>query len=276
MPEPSPQEAPPPGVTSPNVSAPGASAPEPAAPQTPSPDAPPQRPCAIPHPEFLHPVPPITTPPEPSQMIGRVTELTALARALLPQPDSRSPSLAVVEGAPGTGRRRLLQEYVRGYGHRHGFVHWIDARDDASLDEGLAALDAALGTPSPPHGTWDALALHPDWLLVFDDVPSHRWSLSRGLPPLPTRGQGAVIVATDTADDRLHRTSRVIRLGPLTPAEIAEHIKAVAGPELLALDRGTPTRLSELADRLPTAPTELAAVDVRARYAQELGAAATP
>lgn len=240
-------------------------------------------PPPVPHPDLLVPVPPITSPPDPIRMIGRMAELAAMERTLRPTPDSPREELSVVliEGRKGTGRTRLVQEYVRRHGARHSFVHRIDARTRQTLEDGLSALRYAL-TPGPvppiptgriPTDVWDALAEHRDWLLVFDRLRSHGRGVAEALEDcLPLYGHGSVIVTAGDLEDATAADATVLPLGELTRAEIMEHLTASIDPGLLALDRGIPSRLYELAQRLPTSPVELAATNVRALFAAQFAA----
>ncbi|MFF6957485.1 SAV_2336 N-terminal domain-related protein [Streptomyces sp. NPDC008317] len=245
----------------------------------------------VPHPEHLLPVPPVTTPPDPERMIGRAPELDTLKRTLRPSPADRTadrgwsmPSVAVVVGANGSGRTRLVQEYVRKYGPRHSFVHRIDARTRQSLREGLTALESAL-TPdrehrsAPPTDLWARLGAHRDWLLIFDRVRSYGEGLREALEGcLPPYGRGSVLFTVASLDGVRDPSSlgTVVTLGELTRAEIMDHLTANIEPDLLALDRSTPSRLYELAQRMPTNPGALQAIDVRAEFGRLFGSPDEP
>jgi hypothetical protein len=256
--------------------------------ETAEPDAP-ADPVSLPHPELLLPVPPIISPPDPVRMIGRTPELATLERALrpftaLPAAEGRlsEPSVAVVEGAAGSGRGRLVQEYVRQYGARHSFVHRVDARTQGTLREGLAALEAALTPEGEEPGiahldVWDRLAEHRDWLLVFDRLRSHGRGLDAAMEDcLPRYGRGSVLITTTSVEGLTALPPTVVRLGELTRAEIMDHLTAGIEPGLLGLDRGTPSKLFALAQRMPTSPDALAAIDVRAEFVRLFGGPGAP
>ncbi|HEY5832664.1 SAV_2336 N-terminal domain-related protein, partial [Streptomyces sp.] len=234
----------------------------------------PDEPRAVPHPEFLRPVPAVVSPPDPETMIGRATELAELEQALRPAARRRgdwrqaTPSVVLIDCRPRMSGNRLVQEYVRRYGGRHSFIHWIDASDDDSLDEGLRALGAALGSPSDfIEDIWDTLQVREDWLLVLDRLPADR-GIGINVPHVPRFGRGGVIVTS--AGLHTHRLlKRRITLGPLTRAEIAEYLTAVLGPRLPQGDEEARRRVLRLAETLPTDPAELALLDVGALFAAD-------
>ncbi|MEW2522773.1 SAV_2336 N-terminal domain-related protein [Actinacidiphila alni] len=245
-------------------------------------DVPAQTRTVVPHPEHLLPVPPITSPPDPVRMIGRTAELGMLARQLTPSANAHErPLTAMVVGVNGSGRTRLVQEYVRRHGDTHSFIHRIDARTRRSLREGLDALDAALTPDSEETGAaptvWDRLTHHRDWLLVLDQVRPHGYGLASAIAGcVPPGGRGSVLLTMSPSDelpDAVSVLDTVITLDDLTLADIVDHLIASIEPGLLALDRRSPSKLHELARRLPTSPEALATIDVRAEFAALFGGA---
>ncbi|MER7703995.1 ATP-binding protein [Kitasatospora sp. NPDC097605] len=247
----------------------------------------------VPRPELLNPVLPVQSPPELPDMIGRRAELAALADAFDPArpplaPDR--PRLVVIAGAPGSGRRRLVQEYIGRHGGRHTFSHWINAGTATSLATGRGWLHDALtrageppGEPSPD-ALWRRLARHRDWLLVFDGLAPFN-DLDQGALPFsfPDQGEGCVIVTTDRAGGWTGTTATIVTLGPLTDEEILEALRARLGEAHDPADRRQQERLREVAARLPRDPEFLAGylLDselsvVRAEAARRRAAAGAP
>ncbi|WP_035845007.1 NaeI family type II restriction endonuclease [Kitasatospora azatica] len=218
--------------------------------------------------ELLTPVREVLSPPEPWQLIGRQAELAALERAFAaPRTAGLSrPAVAVIEGTPGMGRNRLVQEYASRFRRRHSFVHWIDARWSSTRQDGLGRLWEALGPTDgrfSPAELWLRLAGRRDWLIVLDGLAAE-WTESL----LPTGGQGCVIVTTDQAEARYPEGTTVIRLGPLTRDEVLSYLHDWLGAEPTGELR---TTMERLADRLPRVPEQLAAVDLRAELERLTG-----
>lgn len=190
-------------------------------------------------------------------------------------PDGREPSsFVVLQGPPGSGRGRLVKEYVHEHGARHSLIHVIDASSERSIRTGVARLRSALTEKwdlTPSRGTWNLLADHPGWLLVYEDLPAGR-DLREFDALVPWFGRGSVIVTTGSAaGERGNGRSVTLTLGPLTRAEVADYLLAHASPGLLDRDPEAERRLRELAERLPAMPGALSLIDVRQRFARELG-----
>ncbi|MFB6889716.1 SAV_2336 N-terminal domain-related protein [Kitasatospora sp. NPDC056327] len=237
--------------------------------------------------DLLTPVPPVKSPPDPPAVIGRRRELAVLADALSPGRPEESrpdrPTLVVLAGADGTGRRRLVQEYVREHGARHSFVHWVDMRRPGVLELRFRQLWDALSPDGSPFTEasldrlWAQLARHRDWLLVLDGVPRGAWADGFELPFfLPRHGRGGVVVTTGTVGSWRHPVARIVPVRPLGEDEVFEELtKRLGGMH----DPGNPQQeraLRRLAQRLPRVPDLLAARDLDAEVAAALtdGAAA--
>ncbi|MBO1417076.1 BTAD domain-containing putative transcriptional regulator, partial [Streptomyces sp. FH025] len=228
--------------------------------------------------ELLTPVRPIVSPPDPPRMIGRKSELAWLTRECeraLPQHGLLRPTMAVVVGDLGLGRRRLIQEYVQRHGERHSFVHWIDGWSSESLQAGLDQLRAAL---SPADRSADVplaalVAGHPGWLIVVDDLrPGVRTRSGRDssdLFGLAAPGQGCVIVTTDSIDSlAVPRTTRFVTLHRFTEAELRGEIRARLGDDYARIEHSE--ELRQLLDQMPGRPDELAAWNLDERLAELL------
>ncbi|MCX4756068.1 SAV_2336 N-terminal domain-related protein [Kitasatospora purpeofusca] len=233
-------------------------------------------------PDRLSPVRPVLSPPEPVRMIGRKRELAALAAAFDPDRAAsgppEQPAVVVVVGDAGTGRRRLVQEYVQAYGGRHSFTHWIDAHSPGSLERGLGQLWSALSPADEPYiasspaALRDRLERHRDWLVVLDSFPRDGWPAQPGyrfsFEPL---GRGCVLVTT--GDPQLRPTgATIVELRSLGTADVLDELVARLGPAYDPDDSGQATALRRLAQRLPHIPDVLAETDLDAELARALPA----
>ncbi|WP_053647130.1 ATP-binding protein [Streptomyces sp. XY431] len=251
--------------------------------RTPQPDPPPLRL------DRLSPVRPVLSPPEPPRMIGRKRELAALAAAFDPDRavsgPPEQPAVAVVVGATGMGRRRLVQEYVAAYGERHSFTHWIDATSPGSLERGLGRLWYALSPAlspadepydaSSPAALWERLARHRDWLVVLDCLPPDGWSADPEYRfSHEIHGRGCVLVTTDSPSNWAAGATAV-ELENLDTDEVLDELAARLGPAYDPDDSGQATALRRLAQRLPHMPDILAETDLDAELARALPAATT-
>ncbi|MFE2178088.1 SAV_2336 N-terminal domain-related protein, partial [Kitasatospora sp. NPDC059462] len=234
-------------------------------------------------PDRLVPVPPVQSPPDPPVMIGRRGALAELAEAFSPTRTVTRPGLpdlVILTGALGTGRRRLVQEYVGAFGGSHPFVHWIDARRPGTLRTGLSRLWQAVGPAgalldeSSLAPLWRQLARHQDWLVVLDDVPRGAWASDSELPFfLPRHGRGCVVVTTESIGSwRPPTGARVVRLGALDTDEVVDELRRWLGPEHDAADPAVERALRRLARRLPRVPVQLAARNLAADVAEALAA----
>ncbi|WP_255954564.1 SAV_2336 N-terminal domain-related protein [Streptomyces odontomachi] len=228
-----------------------------------------------PHPEFLTPPRPIG-PLDPPHLIGRTTELNTL-QATLQQTERGSPALAIIEGPPGVGRMRLIQEYLRHNGELHTFTHWIDARSPDSLEAGLVGLWRALGMAGPAGADvstdrlWAELARYRGWLVILDGVPPEAWLLryeegdgvGDALPRyFPAYGRGCTVATTDSLNGWQHPNAKVIRLGELSRDDILGYLRWSLGDGLRSSDPYQRAELEELADGLPPRLHAQALVDL--------------
>ncbi|MFB7670258.1 SAV_2336 N-terminal domain-related protein [Kitasatospora purpeofusca] len=247
---------------------------------TPRPDPPLLRP------DRLSPVRPVLSPPEPPRMIGRKRELAALAAAFDPDRAAsgapEQPAVVLVVGQAGTGRRRLVQEYVAAYGGRHSFTHWIDAHSPGPWEHGLVRLWTALSPTdepyyaSSPDALWERLAEHRDWLVVLDSLPGNGWPDESWYQfSFEPRGRGCVLVTTDRPGSWLPGTT-VVELGSLETDEVLDELVARLGPAYDPDDSDQATVLRRLAQRLPRMPDVLADTDLDAELARALPIAFDP
>ncbi|MEU9031362.1 transcriptional regulator [Streptomyces sp. NPDC048383] len=195
-------------------------------------------------------------PAAPGDFTGRGTELREVLGALGAGQD------VVVTGAPGTGKSALA-------------LHAAErVRRDFPGGRLYADLRTADGTPCPPRQAlgWFLRALGVDEHRIPDGV-EERTALYRTL----LAGRRVLVVLDNAADDTQvcpllpgggdSRTvvtgirpglaglagTRLVRLGPMTPAEATRFLARIVGPERLAADAASVARVAEYCDRLPLA-----------------------
>ncbi|MFG2537870.1 SAV_2336 N-terminal domain-related protein [Streptomyces sp. NPDC048511] len=240
--------------------------------------------------ELLTAVRQAVSPPDLPHMVGRQNELGTVTEAVgasfspSGMSDSSTPGepiYVIIEGTPGMGRNRLVQEYVRLHGDRHSFIHWINARRRESLREGLLGLWRALAPAGsridelpPLDRLWQALAEHRDWLVVLDGVSNwprdHRTAnagtgefLPYGFPPA---GKGCVLATTSVFRWRNPRAT-VVRLGPLTRQDHLTFLQTVLESDFDPADPRQRDDLERMADMMPRIPDQLTWTDVSAGLA---------
>ncbi|MFJ7245086.1 SAV_2336 N-terminal domain-related protein [Kitasatospora sp. NPDC098652] len=216
--------------------------------------------------DLLTPPPPITSPPDPPRMIGRQEELDRLAQACEPGGVHTRP--VVIEAAPGMGRRRLVQEYVQRHGDRHSFVHWINGRTADGLATGFVQLRSALGAwPRVPLG--EAVAGHPDWLIVVDALRPGS-GLPRELAALLADTSGSLIVTTNSREGmRYLDSATTVTLTFLTEGELREEIRGRLGDAYRRIEYAQ--EFQYLLDRMPRRPDELVTWPLDAQLAALVG-----
>ncbi|MFD0684506.1 tetratricopeptide repeat protein [Actinomadura fibrosa] len=134
-------------------------------------------------------------------------------------------SVGTVHGLGGIGKSTLAARWARGHLDEHTVTWWIPADTAEAVQEGLAALAAALnpalaGQPLEvltAHAlTW--LADHRDWLLILDDV-TRRADIESVLARCR---QGRVLVTSRLASGWQQLTDQVIALDVLPLPEAVE------------------------------------------------------
>ncbi|MFE2409408.1 BTAD domain-containing putative transcriptional regulator [Kitasatospora sp. NPDC059408] len=199
---------------------------------------------------------PALLPAAPRDFTGRETELRLVLDALH---DGRD---VTVTGAPGTGKSALAL---------YAAEHARDAFPDGQLHADLRDSD---GTPRSPRQVlgWFLRALGtapahvPDGL---DERAQRYRTLLAGRrmlvlldnaaddaqvrPLLPGGGATRTLVTGLRPDLAALEGARLVRLGPMSPAEAARLLASIAGPERLAADPESTARIAEYCDRLPLA-----------------------
>ncbi|GGT33132.1 tetratricopeptide repeat protein [Nonomuraea spiralis] len=115
--------------------------------------------------------------PRAWQFVGRDQELERL-RALLTGEGAPVVVRQVLYGMGGVGKSELVRQYAHTYRDRYPVAWWITADSPQNLQQGLAALAAAIHPPVGLVGdveqaaVWalDWLQAHPGWLVVLDNV----------------------------------------------------------------------------------------------------------
>lgn len=199
---------------------------------------------------------PALLPAAPRDFTGRASELRLVLDALH---DGRD---VTVTGAPGTGKSALAL---------YAAERARDAFPDGQLHADLREAD---GTPRSPRQIlgWFLRALGtapahvPDGL---DERAQRYRTLLAGRrmlvlldnaaddaqvrPLLPGGGATRTLVTGLRPDLAALEGARLVRLGPMSPAEAARLLARVAGPERLAADPQSTARIAEYCDRLPLA-----------------------
>jgi transcriptional regulator with XRE-family HTH domain len=109
---------------------------------------------------------------------GRQEILHHLHLLLARTQDRTSPRVCALNGIGGIGKTQTAIEYAHGYARDYTAVLWINAETEESLLTSFASIACMLKLLTPPtSGQQDVvtpvlswLALHRDWLLIFDDV----------------------------------------------------------------------------------------------------------
>jgi tetratricopeptide (TPR) repeat protein len=120
--------------------------------------------------------------------VGRRDELETLREALIRD------QLRLLTGAPGTGKSKLIREYVDRYGHDYDHVWLLAADNPAAVRASLAELGEVLGVDAggdPVGATLDELAsTHRPWLLVYHNATDPDALLDL----LPRGGRGHAVI----------------------------------------------------------------------------------
>ncbi len=189
-------------------------------------------------------------------VVGREAELAALATLF----DDDGPLVAVVHGVAGSGKSSLLRVFGTEAAERGASVVAVDGRAVEPTPHGfLAAVEPGLAGADGPV------------VLMVDTVERLRlldgWLRQSFLPSLPAHAR--VVMATRDAPGAVWRSSfgellRTVPLGPLSPADAAEVLRAAGLDETQAawvnrFVRGHPLSLQLAASAIherPDAPED--------------------
>ncbi|MET9607005.1 ATP-binding protein, partial [Streptomyces sp. NPDC006512] len=200
--------------------------------------------------------PPHGCPAAPGDFTGREAALQEVLAVLAAGQD------VVVSGAPGTGKSALALRAAE---------HARPAFPDGQL---YADLRDAIGMPRPPRQVlgWFLRALGVHEHRIPDGI-DERTALYRTL----LVGRRMLVVLDNAADDTQVRSllpgggdsrtvvtgirpalaglagTRLVRLGPMTPAEATRFLARITGPDRLSADPESVARVAEYCDRLPLA-----------------------
>jgi tetratricopeptide (TPR) repeat protein len=170
-------------------------------------------------------------PQAPGMFVGRANELARLAEAVTAGAAARGRGVvAAVHWLDGVGKSTLAAHYAATHRQEFGLVWWITADSPAGIDDGLAALAAAL-QPAVA-GLLPAevlreravqwLASHDRWLVVLDNVtdPAHVRALLAQAPA------GRFVITSRRATG-WHGTATPVQLDVLTPGEAGQLLAAI-------------------------------------------------
>jgi len=242
-------------------------------------------------------VPPVYAQQAEAPFVGRVRELALLRKALKSARTASAPRAALVVGAAGTGKTRLVAELARrargtrtlwgrclSYGE--GITYWplreALARAPES-EEREALLEALAAEPPPPAAETallfrrfcEAMAREKPLVVVFDDVHWAEATLLELIEHVVDRGEGPILVAclarTELLEERpafLEDAEHVDRLHlePLHPDEAESVLDALAGGVLETERRA---RIVERAEGNPLFLQQLLALALEGGLATE-------
>ena len=219
-------------------------------------------------------------PVRPHLFVGRTLELDRLDAALA------VPGQVVVQalhGLGGIGKSTLAARWADTRAHGHAPVRWINAENEASVQEGLAdlatALQPTLAAAVPPEVLAERalqwLATHAGWLLILDNVND-----PADIAALLARPATGRFLITSRLAGPWHHATTVIRLDILDEAEslvLLTRIITAAGPrnldgaaELCAELGHLPLAIEQAAAYLVesplTTPSPRAYLDLLAQY----------
>src|SRR5262249_38331474 len=148
--------------------------------------------------------------------IGRSGDLERLREGL------DAAQVQLLTGPAGTGKSKLVREYIARYGHDYDLVWWLAADDPLAVRTGLGELGRALGAPSggdPVAAALGALlSTSQGWLLTYRNAVDHAAIADL----IPAGGRGHVVV---TAPAGARRRWPEQRLGPLARAEAVDLLR---------------------------------------------------
>ncbi|MFJ3928191.1 BTAD domain-containing putative transcriptional regulator [Streptomyces sp. NPDC090022] len=199
---------------------------------------------------------PASLPAAPRDFTGRRPQTRDVLDALAAHQD------VAITGAPGTGKSALAlwaAEHARADFPDGQLYADLRTPDGAPRTPGdvLGGLLQALGTPPHriPAGPAERTALYRTllagrrMLIVLDNATDD----AQVRPLLPGGGRARTVITGVRPALAALEGTRLIRLGPLTPAEATGLLARIAGTPRLAADPESVARIAEYCDRLPLA-----------------------
>lgn len=154
---------------------------------------------------------------EPGAFKGREDELQQLRNALLPTEHPTHQCIVSIVGMGGMGKTQLSLAHVRDCGGEYASVFWVNAKDETSLRQDLAALSTIVH-PEMARQTiqtvedeklavervrrWLSGSGNDQWLLIFDNYDDPQLSGIRSPTGydirsfFPMRSQGSILITT--------------------------------------------------------------------------------
>jgi DNA-binding SARP family transcriptional activator len=202
---------------------------------------------------------PSELPAGPHTLVGRAHDLARIGAALRRRPDSASPGLAVISGAPGVGKTALA--LVAAHRLRDRFP---DGQFYAALHTGAGApadplrvlrdFLRAVSDADPPSRLEAAACRFRSWtadrkvLVVLDDAAS-----PAQVAPLLPNGLGCAALVTSRGPLPGLPSAGTVRLGALDPGDGFQLLAALAGEARVLKNPEAALELLELCDNLPLA-----------------------
>ena len=165
--------------------------------------------------------------------IGRAHESQQLQDWLVPANHPRRQCIAGVVGMGGMGKTQLSLAHVRDCADDYSSVFWVNAKDEASLRQGMVDVSAIVfHDPDAPVTQsakdekaevekvrwWLSEPGNDQWLLIFDNyddpcLPGVRSSTGFDIRPFfPTRSQGSIIITSRSTKLSFSKQLRLQRL----------------------------------------------------------------
>ena len=149
--------------------------------------------------------------------IGRTNELQQLDDWLSPKSHPDRQRIMSIVGMGGMGKTQLSLAHVRDCADDYSSVFWVNAKDEASLRQSMAALSAVVfpesAGPAAPSANYEKLKIdrvrrwlsepgNDQWLLIFDNyddpcLPGMSSSTGYDVRAyFPPRAQGSILITT--------------------------------------------------------------------------------
>ncbi|MGH3692758.1 MAG: FxSxx-COOH system tetratricopeptide repeat protein [Pseudonocardiaceae bacterium] len=137
-------------------------------------------------------------PPRNGNFTDRLGVIEAIRQVLQPGLSSESLTACALHGLGGVGKTQTAIEFAYRFGSLYSIIWWIRAEHSASIADHLMWLARELGIPETVEqdqiifGLWRELRNRGRWLLIFDNVESHK-ILDRFWP---STGTGSILITS--------------------------------------------------------------------------------